>query len=163
MTRKQNKFGVIIPRKKIVALCAIAAAVIVATFALQWLVITRSNSFGNSEFFSDLPDVDLSAVPGSTRDRLVRQANSQPCPCNCGLTLACCRNRDRSCQTSLKVCREMVKQASDGGAIAMQLSHAQFLSASLKRGLPFVSPIDSTPQYSRKMIVAFMFTGMGVR
>src|SRR2546425_9897861 len=114
MTHK-HRSGMSIPRKKIVAFCAIAAAGIVATFALQWLVITRSNSSGKNEYFSDLPDVDISGLQPSVRDRLVRQANLQKCPCNCGLTLACCRNRDRSCQTSLKICREMVKQASHGG------------------------------------------------
>jgi hypothetical protein len=78
-------------------------------------VITRSNPEGKTEFFSDLPDVDLSVLQASVRDRLVRQANLQKCPCNCGLSLACCRNRDRSCQTSLKMAREIVKQASNGG------------------------------------------------
>src|SRR5713101_2396430 len=114
MTRK-HKSGPIYARKEIVVFCAIAAAVIVATIALQWLVITSSNSDERAEFFSDLPDVDLSALQAGTRDQMVRRANLEKCPCNCGLTLARCRNRDRSCQTSLKIAREMVKQASNSG------------------------------------------------
>lgn len=110
-----SKSDQIVPRKKAVAFWAIAAAVIALIVALQWLVITRSDSEGKAEFFSDLPDVDLSALQASARERLVRQANLQKCPCNCGLTLACCRNRDQCCQTSLKMAREMVKQASNGG------------------------------------------------
>jgi hypothetical protein len=115
MTRKQLKSGQIVPRRKAVAFWAIAAAVLVVIVAMQWLVITRSNSEGKTELFSDLPDVDLSVLQASVRDRLVRAANLQTCPCTCSLTLACCRNRDRSCQTSLKIAREMVKQASNGG------------------------------------------------
>lgn len=115
MTRKQLKSGQIVPRRKVLAYCAIAAAVLILIVAMQWLVITRSNPEGKTEFFSDLPDVDLSVLQASARDHLVRLANLQKCPCNCSLTLACCRNRDRSCQTSLKMAREMVKQASNGG------------------------------------------------
>ena len=115
MTRKRIKAALMVPRKKIAVYCAIVVAVVVVTIALQWLVITRSNSGGNGEFFSDLPDVDLSVLQPNTRDMLLRQANLQKCDCNCGLTLACCRNRDRSCQTSLKICRAMVRQASTGG------------------------------------------------
>ena len=96
------------------AYCAIAAVVLVVTVNMQWLVITRSNPEGKTAFFSDFPDVDLSVLQASARGRLVRQANLQRCPCDCGLTLACCRNRDRSCQTSLKLARDMVK-ASNGG------------------------------------------------
>jgi len=114
MTRKY-KSGLIFPRKDVAVICAIAAAVIVGTFTLHWVVTRAPNSDERSEVFTDLPDVDLSALQASARDQLVRQANLQKCPCNCGLTLARCRNRDRSCQTSLKIAREMVKQASNGG------------------------------------------------
>jgi hypothetical protein len=115
MTRKQLKSGKIVPRRKAVAYWAIATTLLVVIATVQWLVITRSNPEGKTEFFSDLPDVDLSILQASARDDLVRQANLQKCPCNCGLTLACCRNRDRSCQTSLKIARDMVKQASKEG------------------------------------------------
>jgi hypothetical protein len=114
VTRK-HKSGVTFPRKDIVVICAIAAAVIVAAVAFEWRLITNSNSDQENEVFSDLPDVDLSALQANSRDRLVRRANVEKCPCNCGLTLARCRNRDRSCQTSLKIARETVKQAKDGG------------------------------------------------
>jgi len=116
MTRKQLKSDLIISRKKRAALWAIAISVVTGVGALQWFASTRWNPDGKTEFFSDLPDVDLSPLQASARERLVRQANLQQCPCNCGLTLACCRNRDRSCQTSLKLCREMVQQARSGGS-----------------------------------------------
>jgi hypothetical protein len=115
MTRKRIKAALMVPRNKIAVFCAIVVTVVVVTIALQWLFITRSNYGGNGEFFSDLPDVDFSVLQRNARNRLLRQANLQKCDCNCGLTLACCRNRDRSCQTSLKICRAMVKHASTGG------------------------------------------------
>jgi hypothetical protein len=113
MARKQLKSGQVISRKSAIAFWAIAAALLVVAAVWQWLAVGRSNSEEKAEFFSDLPGVDLSVLQANARDRLVHEANLQKCPCNCHLTLACCRNRDRSCQTSLKITREMVKQASN--------------------------------------------------
>src|SRR5260370_25761355 len=103
MTRKRIKAALMVPRKKIAVYCAIVVAVVVVTIALQWLVITRSNSSGNGEFFSDLPDVDLSVLQPNPRDLLLPQANLPKFACNCRLPLACSRHRGPSCQTTLTI------------------------------------------------------------
>jgi hypothetical protein len=115
MTRKRLKSGQIVSRNKALLFWAIVADVLVVIVAVQWQAITRPNSAEKTEFFSDLPGVDLTVLQASARDRLVREANLQKCPCNCHLTLAGCRNRDRNCQTSLTIARMMVKRASNGG------------------------------------------------
>lgn len=116
MTRKQTRLARTVPRRSIIKFCIIAALVAIAAGTLQWSIARHPSSGANSQFFPDLPDIDLSALTPSARDHVIQQANAQKCSCNCGLTLACCRNRDRSCQTSLKICKTMAKEASTGGS-----------------------------------------------
>jgi hypothetical protein len=62
-------------------------------------------------FYSKLPDVDLSGVPPEKLGALLKKLNSQRCPCDCGRTVASCRNNHRSCSLSLAAAREAVTAA----------------------------------------------------
>jgi len=74
----------------------------------QWFMTNELSQQAPQQFYSDIPDVNLAALRPEQRMGLIRELNETNCPCTCGLTLACCRNRDRKCQTSLKACKEMV-------------------------------------------------------
>ena len=115
MTRKQLKLGTLLTRRKVVTYWTVAVVVAAGTVALQWRISSRLEEKEKTEFFSNLPDIDLTGLQTDAREQLVREANLKSCPCNCGLTLACCRNRDRSCQTSLKICKEMVAKVEANG------------------------------------------------
>jgi hypothetical protein len=62
-------------------------------------------------FYSKLPNVDWSGVPPEKLGALLRKLNSQRCPCDCGRTVASCRNNHRSCPMSLAAAREAVAAA----------------------------------------------------
>src|SRR5258708_36341301 len=98
MTRKRIKAALMVPRKKIAVYCAIVVAAVVVTIALQWLVITRSNSSGNGEVFSDLPDVDLSVLQPNARDLLLPQAKLERCDFYCVRSVAARRNCEPALQ-----------------------------------------------------------------
>ncbi|OGF14396.1 MAG: hypothetical protein A2W00_12920 [Candidatus Eisenbacteria bacterium RBG_16_71_46] len=48
----------------------------------------------------EVPGVDLAALPPARREVFLRFANARRCTCDCGYTLAGCRNFDASCETS---------------------------------------------------------------
>ncbi len=62
-------------------------------------------------FYTRLPDVDLSGVPAEKLGALLKKLNSQRCPCDCGRTIASCRNNHRSCSLSIAAAREAVAVA----------------------------------------------------
>ncbi len=64
-------------------------------------------------FYETIPDVPLEALPASRREKLLRQLNSTKCVCTCGLTLAQCRNIDRTCKKSLEMANKVVKEIQD--------------------------------------------------
>lgn len=73
-----------------------------------WLTANHIPQQATQQFYNDLPDVNLSSLQPEQRASLIRVLNTTKCPCNCGMTPASCRNRDRNCQTSLKMSKEMV-------------------------------------------------------
>ncbi len=97
----------------------IGGIVVVGVVWSQWFMTKQLSQQAPQQFYSDLPDINLAALQPEQRTSLIRELNATQCPCNCGLTVACCRNRDRSCQTSLKMCKEMV-----GRLVAGKDSHA---------------------------------------
>ena len=92
----------------------ISAIVLLGVVWSQWYMTNLVSRQDAQEYYSDLPDVNVAALQPEQRTGLIRELNVTKCPCNCGLTLACCRNRDRSCQTSLKVCKERVARILEG-------------------------------------------------
>jgi len=52
--------------------------------------------------------VNLAELQLEQQTSLIQEMNAIKCPCNCGMTLASCSNRDRNCKTSLKMSKEMV-------------------------------------------------------
>jgi len=62
-------------------------------------------------FYSKLPDVDLSGVPPEKLGALLKQLNTQRCPCDCNRTVASCRNNHRSCSMSIAAARAAVRAA----------------------------------------------------
>lgn len=94
--------------KQRVWLFGIGGIVLVGVAWSQWFMMNKLSQQAPEQFYNDLPDVNLAALQPEQRTSLIRELNTTKCPCNCGLTLACCRNRDRKCQTSLKTCKEMV-------------------------------------------------------
>src|ERR1035437_2840131 len=62
-------------------------------------------------FYTELPDVDLSGVPPAKLQALLKRLNVQRCTCDCGRSVASCRNHHRSCTNSLAAAREAVEAA----------------------------------------------------
>ena len=89
-------------------ICGIGGIVLLGVAWSQWFMTNKLSQQAPQQFYNDLPDVNLAALQPEQRTSLIRELNATKCPCNCGLTLASCRNRDRNCQTSLKMCNEMV-------------------------------------------------------
>ena len=65
--------------------------------------------------YSEIPGVDLTTLTDAQRNRALRRANAENCPCGCGLTVAACRHLDRSCGTSLPMARAIVSEVLAGG------------------------------------------------
>lgn len=57
-----------------------------------------------------LPGVDLSRLDEDQQDRAVQVMQKEPSPCGCKLTIAVCRERDRTCQTSIRLGRSIVEK-----------------------------------------------------
>ncbi len=66
----------------------------------------------SARFYPGLPGIDLASVAPERRPALLEEANRDRCTCGCKMTLAYCRNNDRSCRTSLRLCQEMVQRFS---------------------------------------------------
>jgi hypothetical protein len=62
-------------------------------------------------FYTTLPGVDLSGIPPEKLQALLKKLNTERCPCDCGRTMASCRNNHRSCSMSLAAAREAVAAA----------------------------------------------------
>lgn len=92
----------------------ISAIVLLGVVGSQWYLTKQLSRQDAQEFYSELPDVNVAALQPEQRTGLIRELNVTKCPCSCGLTLACCWNRDRSCQTSVKVCKEKVARILEG-------------------------------------------------
>ena len=86
----------------------IGGIILVGVVWSQWFMANQLTQQAPQQFYNDLPDVNLGALPLAQRASLIRELNATNCPCTCGFTLAACRNRDRKCQTSLKMCKDRV-------------------------------------------------------
>jgi hypothetical protein len=86
----------------------IGGTVLVGVALSQWFMANQLAQQAPQQFYNDLPDVNLAELKPERRASLIQEMNAIKCPCNCGMTLASCRNRDRNCQTSLKMSKEMV-------------------------------------------------------
>lgn len=62
-------------------------------------------------FYTDLPGVDLSGLSPEKKSALLTTLNRQRCPCDCGRTIASCRNHHGSCSFSLVEARRAAAQA----------------------------------------------------
>ena len=51
-------------------------------------------------WLDEVPGIDVSMLTAPERDLFVRAANSEPCTCGCGYTLATCRAYDTECPVS---------------------------------------------------------------
>jgi len=93
-----------------VGLCA--AFVLVVCFALlhgtDWKQLRSPEA---EPFYATLPDVDLSGIPPAKLEALLRRLNVQRCTCDCGRSVASCRNNHRSCANSLTAAREAAAAA----------------------------------------------------
>lgn len=69
-----------------------------------------SNNSSPRSFYETIPDVSLETLPPSRREKVLRQLNETKCVCACGLTLARCRNTDRSCKKSLEMANGVLKE-----------------------------------------------------
>jgi hypothetical protein len=66
-----------------------------------------------TRFHADFPG--LEGLAGPERDRVVKEANREPCPCGCGYTLASCLKGDLNCPIRSKnqaKLREIIREAS---------------------------------------------------
>ena len=60
-----------------------------------------------SRWVDQVPGVELSELPPDDAERFLRFANAQRCTCDCGYTLAACRNFDSDCDVSLPRARAL--------------------------------------------------------
>lgn len=58
------------------------------------------DSTRKNEWVDEIPDVDAASLSADRRERFVRLANTERCPCGCGFTLAACRRFDPTCEES---------------------------------------------------------------
>lgn len=92
----------------------LTAIAIVAIVANLWESTPRRTQ-EPARFYKELPGIDLASVAAEQRPALLEEANRERCTCGCKMTLAYCRNHDRSCRTSLRLCQEMVQRFSQPG------------------------------------------------
>ena len=68
----------------------------------------------NAAQANKIPGVDLSALTPDQRAKVLQRLNSQQCSCGCGQTVAQCRLEDPTCDVSLPLAQEIVKQITAG-------------------------------------------------
>jgi thiol-disulfide isomerase/thioredoxin len=57
---------------------------------------------------TDVPGVDLSALPPERKAEVLQALNSENCTCGCGLSVAKCRIDDPQCDVSLPIAKQIV-------------------------------------------------------
>ena len=105
-TRKKNLPKLSLRQR--VWIFGIGGIVLVGVAWSQWFMANQLAQQAPQQFYNDLPDVNLAMLPPEQRMTLIRDLNATKCPCGCGMTIASCRNRDRKCQISLKMSKEIV-------------------------------------------------------
>lgn len=51
--------------------------------------------------YTSLPGIEIASFPMETQKRILHRCNNEHCTCECGMTLAECRNEDSTCRHSL--------------------------------------------------------------
>ena len=93
-------------RAAAIRVCLCAAAVLGFCFLLMQATAWKELRHPEVEpFYTELPGVDLSGIPAPAREALLKRLNVQRCPCECGRTVASCRNHHGSCSESLAIAR----------------------------------------------------------
>ena len=99
-------------RDAAIKVCLCAAFVLGFCFVLlQATAWKQLRSPEVEAFYTELPDVDLSGVPPAKLQALLKRLNVQRCTCDCGRSVASCRNHHRSCTNSLAAAREAAAAA----------------------------------------------------
>jgi thiol-disulfide isomerase/thioredoxin len=60
--------------------------------------------------FKAMPEIDLSKFTAKQKAAILKRANKEGCDCGCKLTVAECRNDDRTCRTSVKLAKKIVEE-----------------------------------------------------
>ena len=92
------------------ALC-VALLLVVCGTLLKSTVWNELKHARPERFDATLPGVDLTGLTPESARILVRKLNLQRCRCDCGRTVASCRNNHRSCTMSLMDARAAVEAA----------------------------------------------------
>jgi thiol-disulfide isomerase/thioredoxin len=61
----------------------------------------------NAAQATDIPGIDLAAIPASLRSELLQKLNGDACSCGCDLSVAKCRIDDPTCGVSLPLARKI--------------------------------------------------------
>ena len=64
----------------------------------------------NAAQATEIPGVDLSALPPGQKAEALKRLNAEGCTCGCQLTLAQCRVNDSSCEVSLPLASKIVEE-----------------------------------------------------
>jgi hypothetical protein len=72
---------------------------------LQGTVWNQLRSPEVEPLYTELPYVDLTGIPPAELQALLKRLNVQRCTCECGRSVASCRNNHRSCTNSLAAAR----------------------------------------------------------
>jgi hypothetical protein len=80
-----------------------------ATCLALALILTGTPPTKPEPFYTDLPGVDLSGLSPEKKAALLKQLNLRRCTCDCGRSVASCRNNHGSCNLSLGAAREAVE------------------------------------------------------
>jgi cytochrome c biogenesis protein CcmG/thiol:disulfide interchange protein DsbE len=64
----------------------------------------------NAAYATEIPGLELSALPPAVRERTLQELNTAHCSCGCGLTVAQCRINDPTCAVSLPLAKEIAEK-----------------------------------------------------
>ena len=74
----------------------------------------RPTKLANAAQTTEIPGVDLKALPKEKRVAAIQKLNDEACTCGCNLTVARCRVDDPSCPVSLPRAKEIVAGIASG-------------------------------------------------
>jgi len=74
----------------------------------------RPTKLANAAQTTEIPGVDLKALPKDKRVAAIQKLNDEACTCGCNLTVARCRVDDPSCPVSLPRAKEIVAGIASG-------------------------------------------------
>jgi hypothetical protein len=98
--------------KKAARPLAVCVVVILGATGLILLSMLRNQipAANGSQFYSELPGVDLRQVAPARLRALLKRLNTQRCPCGCMRTVASCRNHHASCPESIAAARRAIAE-----------------------------------------------------